>query len=98
MRAVRARAVVTVEELRVHNVLATRRISWADIDAVEERSFFNVWALWHPIWYGTVVRVRQRRRPVGVLAAWHPDEERAATLRRQIRPPAPEPETRPSRR
>jgi hypothetical protein len=89
VRALRARVVVTAAELRVHNVLSTRRIRWAEVEAVEERWFLNTSALLNPLWYGTAVRVRWRRRPVGVMAFWCHDEDRAAALRRLIRRPAP---------
>jgi hypothetical protein len=87
VRALRARVVVTADELRVHNVLSTKRFRWAEVEAVEERWFLNASAILKPLWYGTAVRVRGRRRPVGVLASWCQDEERAAALRQLIRPP-----------
>jgi hypothetical protein len=36
VRAPRARVVVTADELRVHNVLSTRRFSWDEVEAVED--------------------------------------------------------------
>ena len=96
MRAVGARVVLTPDQLRLHNVLSTVRVGWADVEAVEEASFLNVSGPSNRFWYGTAIRVRSRRRPVGVVASWHPDEERAAAFRRRIRPPTPRPEQRPN--
>jgi hypothetical protein len=92
VRAVAARVVLTPDQLRLHNVLSTVRVSWTDVAAVEEASFLNVSGLSNTFWYGTAIRVRSRRRPIPVLASWHPNEERAATLRRRIHPPALGPE------
>jgi hypothetical protein len=98
VRAVRARVVVDAETVRVQNVLSTRQLRWADIEAVEEATSYNVWALGRPWRYGTTIRVRGRRRPVGVLALWHPDEDHAAALRRQVRAPTTDPEPTPPNR
>ena len=92
VRAAGARVVLTPDQLRVHNIVSTIRVSWADAEAVEEASFLNVAGLSNTFWYGTAIRVRSRQRPVRVLASWHPDEERAAALRRRIRRPALGPE------
>jgi hypothetical protein len=92
VRAAAARVVLTPDQLRLHNILSTIRVSWADVEAVDASSFLNVSGLSNTFWYGTAIRVRSRRRPVRVLASWHPDEERAAALRRRIRPPALGPE------
>jgi hypothetical protein len=92
VRAVGARVVVTPDQLRLHNILSTIRVSWAEVEAVEEASLLNVSGLSTSLWYGTAIRVRSRRRPVRILASWHPDEERAAALRGRIRPPGPGPE------
>ena len=91
-RAVRARVVLTPAQLRLHNILSTIRLPWTDVEAVEEAFFLNVSSLSNALWYGTAIRVRSRRRPVRVLACWHPDQQRAAALRHRIRPPAPGPE------
>jgi len=89
IRSLLARVVVTAEEVRVHNPLSTTRIRWADVEAVEEVSFINVLALFRADWYGTAIRVRGRTRPLRIMASWSNDAERAAELRRQIRPPGP---------
>jgi hypothetical protein len=73
VRAVAARVVLTPDQLRLHNVLSTVRVSWTDVAAVEEASFLNASGLSNTIWHGTAIRVRSRRRPVRVLASWHPD-------------------------
>jgi hypothetical protein len=88
VRAVGARVVLTPDQLRVHNLVSTIRVRWADVEAVEEASFWNLSGFTNTFWYGTAIRVRSRRRPIRVLASWHPHEERAVALRRRIRPPA----------
>lgn len=88
VRAVAARVVLTPDQLRLHNILSTVRVNWTDLEAIEGASFLNASGLSNTIWHGTAIRVRSRRRPVRVLASWHPDEERAATLRCRIHPPA----------
>jgi hypothetical protein len=74
VRAMGARVVLTPDHVRLHNTWSTVRVRWADIEAIEEASFWNVLGLTNTFWYGTAVPLRSRRRPVRVLASWHPDE------------------------
>jgi hypothetical protein len=87
VRSLLSRVVVGAEGLRVHNVFSTIWIAWSEVEEVKEISFFNFQALTPNggTWYGTVIRVCGRRRPVRIHASWSHYEHVASDFSQCIR-------------
>jgi hypothetical protein len=93
VRSLRARVVITADELCVHNNLSTVRAAWSEVEKIEEVQLLNTQALWHGDWYGVAVRIRGRRRPVHILASWSQHPEYANAFAERLRSHAQGPGT-----
>jgi hypothetical protein len=84
-RSLAARVVADPDGLAVHNSLGTVRVAWSDVEDVDVVSAFNTEAMVNALWYGVAVRVRDRRRPLRILASWVRREERARAFAERLR-------------
>jgi hypothetical protein len=84
-RSLAARVVVDRDGVAVHNAFRTVRVARSDVEGVDVITGFNVQAIVNALWYGVAVRVRDRRRPVRILASWVRREDRARALTERLR-------------
>jgi hypothetical protein len=84
-RSLVARVVADPDGLAVHNALGTVQVAWSDIEDVDVVVAINTQAIVNALWYGVAVRIRDRRRPVRILASWVRHEQRAWALAERLR-------------
>jgi hypothetical protein len=90
-RCLTARVVANPEGLAVHNTLRTVRVAWPDVEDIEVVAGVNPTAMVNRPWYGVTVRIRDRRRPVRILASWVRREDHARAFAQRLRWPAVRP-------
>jgi hypothetical protein len=84
-RSLAARVVADSDGVAVHNALGTVRAAWSDIEDADVIVTFNSQAMVNGLWYGVALRIRDRRRPLRILASWVRREERARAFAQRLR-------------
>jgi len=84
-RSLAARVVADPEGLAVRGALRTVRIGWSDIEGIGVIVGYNAQAMVNGLWYGVAMRIRDRRRPLRILASWVRREERAEAFAERLR-------------
>jgi Bacterial PH domain len=85
VRSLAARVVADPDGLAVHNALGTVRVAWSDVEDVEVIVGVNAQAIVNRLWYGVTVRIRDRRRPLRILASWVRREDYARAFADRLR-------------